>query len=144
MKNNFYHYFLLMICKICVVYDSVVKTEIIHNDNFRSGFQFATFFKKMGQSRPLFVYFRHFLITISIIEKAQMVCLGFEPGAAGWQAQTKPRSYGGHPKQYFFVLKAIQLIFLQCHLEAMVTFKSTLAYRQRLNSFKKIILELSS
>ena len=26
-----------------------------------------------------------------------MVCLGFEPGAAGWQAQTKPRSYGGHP-----------------------------------------------
>ena len=24
-----------------------------------------------------------------------MVCLGFEPGAAGWQAQTKPRSYGG-------------------------------------------------
>ena len=27
------------------------------------------FFKKMGQSRPLFVYFRHFLITISIIEK---------------------------------------------------------------------------
>ena len=27
-----------------------------------------------------------------------MVCLGFEPRAAGWQAQTKPRSYGG----YFF------------------------------------------
>ena len=26
-----------------------------------------------------------------------MVCLGFEPGAAGWKAQTKPRSYGGHP-----------------------------------------------
>ena len=25
-------------------------------------------FKKMGQSRPLFVYFRHFLITISIIQ----------------------------------------------------------------------------
>ena len=24
----------------------------------------------MGQSRPLFVYFRHFLITISIIEKS--------------------------------------------------------------------------
>ena len=26
-----------------------------------------------------------------------MVCLGFKPGAAGWKAQTKPRSYGGHP-----------------------------------------------
>ena len=26
------------------------------------------FFKKMGQSRPLFVYFRSFLITISIIQ----------------------------------------------------------------------------
>ena len=25
-----------------------------------------------------------------------MVCLGFEPGAAGWWAQMKPRSYGGH------------------------------------------------
>ena len=23
-----------------------------------------------------------------------MVWLGFEPGAAGWKAQTKPRSYG--------------------------------------------------
>ena len=27
-----------------------------------------------------------------------MVCLGFEPGAEGWYAQTKPRSYGGHPQ----------------------------------------------
>ena len=26
-----------------------------------------------------------------------MVCLGFEPAAAGWLAQTKARSYGGHP-----------------------------------------------
>ena len=25
-----------------------------------------------------------------------MECLRFEPGAAGWKAQTKPRSYGGH------------------------------------------------
>ena len=23
-----------------------------------------------------------------------MVCMGLEPGAAGWYAQTKPRSYG--------------------------------------------------
>ena len=52
----------------------------------------------MGQSRPLFVYFRPFRVTIPIqIEKEQMVCLGFKPGTAGWQAQTKPRCYGGHP-----------------------------------------------
>ena len=31
-----------------------------------------------------------------------MVCWGFEPGAAGWQAQTKPRSYGGHHVENFF------------------------------------------
>ena len=31
------------------------------------------------------------------LKKAQMVCLGFEPGAAGWKAQMKPWSYGGHP-----------------------------------------------
>ena len=27
-----------------------------------------------------------------------MVCLGFEPGAAEWKAQTDPLSYGGTPK----------------------------------------------
>ena len=26
-----------------------------------------------------------------------MVCLGFEPGVAGWKAQTNPLSYGGTP-----------------------------------------------
>ena len=31
---------------------------------------FILFFLKMGQSRPFFVYFRYFLITISIIEKS--------------------------------------------------------------------------
>ena len=41
-------------------------------------------FFKMGQSRPLFVYFCHFLITISIIEKSIDGVLGIEPGAAGW------------------------------------------------------------
>ena len=42
-----------------------------------------------------FVYYRPFLIKISIIqiEKVWMVCLGFERGAAGWKAQTKPQSY---------------------------------------------------
>ena len=27
-----------------------------------------------------------------------MVCLGLEPGAAGWKAQTNPLSYGGTPQ----------------------------------------------
>ena len=27
-----------------------------------------------------------------------MVCLGLEPGVAGWKAQTNPLSYGGTPK----------------------------------------------
>ena len=31
-----------------------------------------------------------------------MVCLGFEPWAAKWQAQTKPRSYGGRPSIWHF------------------------------------------
>ena len=26
-----------------------------------------------------------------------MMCLGLEPGAAGWRAQTNPLSYGGTP-----------------------------------------------
>ena len=32
-----------------------------------------------------------------------MVCLGFEPGAAGWKAQINPLSYGGTVQ--FFVPK---------------------------------------
>ena len=28
-----------------------------------------------------------------------MVCLGLEPGAAGWKTQTNPLSYGGTPSQ---------------------------------------------
>ena len=47
----------------------------------------------MGKFKALFVYFRPFLIPITIsstqMEKAQMVYLGFKPGAAGWWAQTK-------------------------------------------------------
>ena len=54
-------------------------------------------------------YFRPFLfpITISIIqiEKAQMVCQGFEPGAAGSQAQTKPRNYVPKLTQVHILLK---------------------------------------
>ena len=41
------------------------------------------FFLKIGQSRPLFVYFRSFPNAISKykLKKAKMVYLGFEPGA---------------------------------------------------------------
>ena len=39
-----------------------------------------------------------------------MVCLGFKPGAAGWQAKTKPWSYGGTPYGYI-LFKAQKLQF---------------------------------
>ena len=29
-----------------------------------------------------------------------MVCLGLEPGVAGWKAQMNPLSYGGTPHLY--------------------------------------------
>ena len=31
-----------------------------------------------------------------------MVCLGLEPGAAGWKAQTNPLSYSGTPWATFY------------------------------------------
>ena len=45
-----------------------------------------------------------------------MVCLGFEPGAAGWQAQTKPRSYGGNPKKEKLTVKVILYEFCKAIL----------------------------
>ena len=47
------------------------------------------------------------------------MCLGFEPGAAGWQAQTKQWSYGGRPnnfailttKPYQFLTKWAERLF---------------------------------
>ena len=53
----------------------------------------GVFLLKIGQSLPLFVYFRLFHMTQLI--KALMVCMGLQPGAAGLKAQTKPLSYGG-------------------------------------------------
>ena len=32
-----------------------------------------------------------------------MVCLGLEPGAAGWKAQTNPLSYAGTPMHNDFL-----------------------------------------
>ena len=46
----------------------------------------------MGQSRPLFIYFRLSHITqINKLMKALMACLGLEPGAAGWKAMAGPQ-----------------------------------------------------
>ena len=48
---------------------------------------FVPVLNKMGQTRPIFFYFRPFPITMQIQikkSKALMLCLGFEPWAAGW------------------------------------------------------------
>ena len=51
----------------------------------------------------LFSFFSHDKCSTNTTnEKAQMVCLGFEPGAVGWQAYTNPLSYGGTPHKLFF------------------------------------------
>ena len=47
-----------------------------------------------GPNPALSVYFRPFLNAITNMEKAYIVCLGFEPGTTGW-----PVSYGAHQKQ---------------------------------------------
>ena len=36
-----------------------------------------------------------------------MVCLGLEPGAAGWKAQTNPLSYGVTPNKKPFLKKLV-------------------------------------
>ena len=36
-----------------------------------------------------------------------MVCLGLEPGAAGWKVQTNPLSYGSTPTVTYLVRKTI-------------------------------------
>ena len=53
----------------------------------------------MGQSRPLFVYFRLFHITQikHKLLKALVVWLGLKPGVAGWKVLSNPLSYGGTP-----------------------------------------------
>ena len=65
---------------------------------------FFLFYLKMGLSRPLFrFYFRPFNTSQFKfkfkLKKVLMVCLGFEPGVAGWKARTNPLSYGGTPKE---------------------------------------------
>ena len=68
------------------------------------------FFKKMGQSRPLFVYFRSFLITISIIQVEKSV-----DGVLGIRTRIQSRMVGADettelwrpPPRTLFLLKAI-------------------------------------
>ena len=47
-----------------------------------------------------------------------MVCLGLEPGAAGWKAQTNPLSYGGTPsfKCLKTIFKAMCNLIFKCHI----------------------------
>ena len=51
----------------------------------------------MGQTRPLFVYFRLFHMTqiIHKLIKVKMECLGLELSVAEWKLQTNALSYGG-------------------------------------------------
>ena len=59
----------------------------------------------MGQYRLLSVYFRLFLVTISItqIEKSTDAVLGIQ---TGWKAQTKPRSFGGLLHSDYFLKRS--------------------------------------
>ena len=70
----------------------IVFTANLRFEGLFSGSLQHRMFLIMGLSRPLFVYFRLFYMSqfkYNLI-KAQMVCLGFKPGAAGWKAQMNP------------------------------------------------------
>ena len=56
----------------------------------------SSFLKRANTCLFLFIFVLFLLKFQLKLKKVQMVCLGFEPRAAEWQAQTKPRSYGGH------------------------------------------------
>ena len=51
-------------------------------------------FLRYCSSRPLFCLFSSFPQFKCKLMKAQMVCMGLVPRAAGWKAQTNPLSYG--------------------------------------------------
>ena len=63
-----------------------------------------------------------------------MVCLGFEPRAAGWKAQTNPLSYGGTPFTYSFLKWANpRIFFIYFHL-----LKYTLQIVQQIGMWKNV------
>ena len=41
-----------------------------------------------------------------------MVCLGLEPGAAVWKAQTNPQSYGQHPIAIKMLIRADEIAMI--------------------------------
>ena len=41
-----------------------------------------------------------------------MVCLGLEPGAAVWKAQTNPQSYGQHPIAIKMLIRAGEIAMI--------------------------------
>ena len=45
-----------------------------------------------------------------------MVCLGIEPGEAGWKAQRTPLSYGGTPYLYLYVSLSLSVSNYPCIL----------------------------
>ena len=94
------------------------------------------FFFKNGPIPASFsVYFRlfntlQFKFNKFKLKKAQMVCLGFEPGAAGWKARTNPLSYGGTPSflnclsfrpTMLFILFCYGEITLISYIECLIT-----------------------
>ena len=55
--------------------------------------------ENMAQSRTLFVYF-----DLCTILKVKLLCLLFKLGAAGWNAQTHPLSFGSPPYNYLIFI----------------------------------------
>ena len=55
-----------------------------------------------------------------------MVCLGLEPGAAGWKVQTNPLSYGGTPTRDFGCLITHQCVTNLINALPMITLESFL------------------
>ena len=62
-----------------------------------------------------------------------MVCLGFEPGAAGWKSQTNPLSYGGTPCTLFFDGTVMKNSF------AYGTKRSSLTKHQKLSPYENLV-----
>ena len=69
-----------------------------------------------------FLYVRSFhmanIAQILYMIKEQMVCLGLEPGLAGWQAQTNHLSYGGTPFLDFFLSIKVQVRLMEKQVES--------------------------
>ena len=63
--------------------------------------------KKVNNGRPQVFskWAKHglflFILVLFTMQIQMMVCLGLEPGMAGWKAQTNPLSYGGISTQTF-------------------------------------------